>query len=200
MRNIIFFVIFWIFGSDSACALSAESCAQVIAKAREMTTQEIVYNGAYFKIPYPNGDVPENIGVCTDMVIRSLRTVGIDLQQTVHEHVTANFKLYKKLYSSKAPDSNIDHRRVLNLRVFFSHTETELPITTVAQDYQPCDLVAWDLPKGFKHIGIISDKMASDGTPLIIHHIFKYPTEDNLLFVPDWKITGHYRLNEESAP
>lgn len=180
--------------SQAASALTSEQCTQVIAKAREMTTQKIVYDGSYVKIPYPNGDVPSDIGVCTDMVIRSLRTVGTDLQQTVFEHITANKSLYKGLYGSKLGDTNIDHRRVLNLRVYFSQTATELPVTAVSSDYKPCDLVTWNLPKGFKHIGIISDKTNDDGTPLIIHHIFKYPTEDDLLFVPEWTITGHYRL------
>lgn len=184
------------FGSFSnAFALDGENCSKVLARAREMTTQKIVYDGSYFKIPFPNGDVPSDIGVCTDLVVRSLRTIGMDLQQLVFDHVSANKKLYKGLYGSKLPDPNIDHRRVLNLRVFFAGTETELPLSKVATDYKPCDLVTWNLPKGMKHIGIVSDRVSAGGVPLILHHIFKYPTEDDVLFHEDLTITGHYSVD-----
>ncbi len=181
-----------LFFASSAVALTGEQCAVIIAKAREMTTQKIVYDGAYVSIPYPNGDVPADTGVCTDMVVRSWRMIGVDIQQLMFEHISANKKLYKGLYGSKLPDPNIDHRRVLNMRVLFSNTQTELPMSLVGSDYKPCDLVTWNLPKGFKHVGIVSDRVSAAGVPLIIHHIFKYPTEDDILFHPDLTITGHY--------
>jgi len=150
------------------------------------------YDPAYVRISYPGGDVPEDTGVCTDEVIRAYRSVGIDLQKEVHQDMTANFSSYPGNWNRKTPDPNIDHRRVPNLRVFFSRKGEVLPITYRAEDYAPGDLVTWDLGHGLTHIGIVVDQKGLLGRRyMIMHNIGAGPNIEDVLF--DWKITGHYR-------
>lgn len=168
----------------------------LINAAKERTTHDVRYDGAYFSISYPNGDVPSNIGVCTDVVIRSFRQVGVDLQKEVHEDMLVNFNSYpsKRIWGLKKPDKNIDHRRVPNLRVFFKRHGISLDVTKNPVDYLPGDLVTWMLPGNLPHIGIIIDKKSNDGKmPLIAHNIGEGPKIDNMLF--DYPITGHYRYS-----
>jgi len=165
-----------------------------INAAKERTTHDVKYDGAYFSISYPNGDVPSNIGVCTDVVIRSFRKVGVDLQKKVHEDMLVNFNLYpsKRIWGLKKPDKNIDHRRVPNLRVYFKRYGASLSVTKNPENYLPGDLVTWMLPGNLPHIGIVIDKKSNDGkTPLIVHNIGEGPKINNMLF--DYPITGHYR-------
>ena len=148
------------------------------------------YISDYVRIPYPGGDVPPATGVCTDEVIRSYRAVGIDLQKEVHEDRTRNFGAYPHRWQ-RQPDSNIDHRRVPNLMVFFARKGTQLPASTRASDYQPGDIVAWDLGGGVTHIGIVVDRKGSADRYMIVHNIGRGPQMEDVLF--DWKIIGHYR-------
>ncbi|PID45214.1 MAG: DUF1287 domain-containing protein [Proteobacteria bacterium] len=166
----------------------------LVAAADERTRHSVTYDGSYQKIGFPWGDVADNIGVCSDVVIRAYRKLGIDLQHLVNHDMTRNFYAYPSYSHWKLtqPDPNIDHRRVLNLQVFFSRAGQNLPITYQTQDYRPGDIVTWDIRPGMPHIGIVSDKLATDGlTPLIIHNIGKGPTYENSLF--SMKITGHFR-------
>ncbi|KKJ78518.1 hypothetical protein WH95_03350 [Kiloniella litopenaei] len=157
------------------------------------TTQNVVYDGSYHSIAYPGGDVPANIGVCTDVVIRSYRALGIDLQKLVHEDMRANFASYPKIWGLKSTDRNIDHRRVPNLRVFFTRHGQSLPLSKNPADYLPGDLVTWNLNKSgsLPHIGIISDQKSAEGMPLVVHNIGAGPQIEDMLF--DYKMTGHYR-------
>jgi uncharacterized protein YijF (DUF1287 family) len=165
---------------------------QLIAAAWERTQHFVVYNGAYRQIPYPNGDVPNNIGVCTDLVIRAYRKIGIDLQQFVHEDMAEHFSLYPTNWGLTKPDKNIDHRRVPNLQTLFKRKGRELPISRNAEDYQPGDLVTWILPGNLPHIGIVSDKKTGDGLRyLILHNVGRGPQAEDFLF--KYSITGHYR-------
>ena len=167
----------------------------LVAAAMERTTHAISYDGAYFSIAYPGGDVPANLGVCTDVIIRSYRALGIDLQELEHKDMRANFDAYpsKRIWSLNRPDTNIDHRRVPNLQVFFSRHGEVLPISQKADDYQPGDLVTWMLPGNLPHIGIVSDQRAKlSGNPLIVHNIGAGPNLDDMLFA--YPITGHYRF------
>ena len=114
--------------------------------AIERTTQDVIYNGNWVKLDYPGGDVPDSIGVCTDLLIRSYRnSFEIDLQKEVHEDMKVNFNSYpsKKIWGSTSPDRNIDHRRTQNLEYFFKRKGASLPITNNPQDYKPGDLVFW---------------------------------------------------------
>lgn len=140
--------------------------------ALELTRQRVVYDPAYFTIDYPNGDVPIGKGVCTDVVIRAYRKLGIDLQKRVHEDMLAHFDKYPKLWQLKKPDKNIDHRRVQNLMVFFSRLGLVKPSSIQAKDYMPGDIVCWDLGKGIVHIGLVVDRKSEDGQRyLIVHNI-----------------------------
>ena len=152
------------------------------------------YDPAYVRIPYPGGDVPEDTGVCTDEVIRSYRAVGIDLQKEVHEDMEKNFSFYprQRRWLARRPDTNIDHRRVPNLMVFFSRKGEALAVTEDPADYLPGDIVTWDLGGDVPHIGIVVDeKSAEGGRHLIVHNIGGGPKREDVLFA--WKITGHYR-------
>ena len=167
---------------------------RLIAAAIERTNYYVRYDPAYVRIPYPGGDVPAGTGVCTDEIIRAYRTVGVDLQKEVHEDMLQNFSVYsrKRHWVATAPDSNIDHRRVPNLMVFFSRKGESLPITSHSEDYSPGDLVTWDLGGGVPHIGILVDrKSPQSGRYMIVHNIGQGPKMEDVLF--NWKITGHYR-------
>lgn len=166
----------------------------IVESAIERTKQSVRYDGSYHSIAYPNGDVPKNIGVCTDVIIRSYRAIGTDLQVLVHEDMKANFDRYpsKRIWGLKSTDRNIDHRRVPNLQKFFSRHGKKLAITKDKKDYSAGDIVTWMLPGNLPHIGIVSDQFSKvTGNPLIVHNIGAGPKLDDMLF--DFVITGHYR-------
>ena len=166
----------------------------LVNAALERLSHTVKYDGSYQEIPFPWGDVPDNIGVCTDVVIRSYRKLGIDLQERVNADMSIGFNHYPNLakWNRIAPDTNIDHRRVLNLRVFFARNGAAKPITNNANDYWPGDLVTWDIMPGMPHIGIITQKTSKDKKrPLIVHNMGKGPKLEDILFT--MKITGHYR-------
>ncbi|MHA7058327.1 DUF1287 domain-containing protein [Aquimarina sp. M1] len=157
-----------------------------------LTTQNVVYDPSYFSIPYPNGDVPANKGVCTDVVIRAYRKLGIDLQKEVHEDMIANFNIYPKNWGLVKPDKNIDHRRVPNLMTFFSRFGDVKTISDKTKDYIPGDIVCWSLGGGLTHIGLVVDKKSDDQQRyLIVHNIGGGQVLADCLF--DYKIIGHYR-------
>jgi hypothetical protein len=162
--------------------------------AVERTNHEVRYDPTYFRIDYPGGDVPAEVGVCTDEVIRSYRAVGVDLQKLVHEDMADNFALYPHTWGLKQPDTNIDHRRVPNLMVFFERQGAAQPVTGDARDYKPGDVVTWDLGNGLTHIGVVvAVPSESDANRLqIVHNIGAGPKMEDVLF--NWKITGHYRF------
>lgn len=176
-------------------ALALRRLLQKLSDAAiERTHHTVRYDGAYVRIPYPNGDVPEDTGVCTDEIIRAYRALGIDLQKEVHEDMVRNFSAYpnQRRWMLAHTDTNIDHRRVPNLMTFFSRNGQSLPITTRPQDYAPGDLVTWDLGGNVPHIGIVVDhKSDPTGRYLIVHNIGRGPQMEDVLF--HWKITGHFR-------
>lgn len=164
---------------------------ELAAAAMLLTEQEVVYDPAYYSIPYPNGDIPSDRGVCTDVLIRAYRAMGIDLQREVHEDMTAHFDLYPDIWGLKLPDSNIDHRRVPNLMTFFRRHGVVKPITHKAADYGPGDIVCWNLGGAVTHIGIIADSRSGDGLrPMVVHNIGRGQELEDCLF--DFRIIGHY--------
>lgn len=195
MKKLIAFIVLYSLSITSNSDVSAENFVQeLINAAKERTLHDVRYDGSYFSISYPNGDVPSNIGVCTDVVIRSFRKLGVDLQQKVHEDMVSNFSQYpsKRIWGLNKTDKNIDHRRVPNLQVFFERFGESFEVTSNSNDYQPGDLVTWMLPGNLPHIGFVIDEMTKDGKrPLIAHNIGAGPKIDDILF--DYKITGHYR-------
>ncbi|MDQ6787097.1 MAG: DUF1287 domain-containing protein [Acidobacteriota bacterium] len=173
--------------------VQSDKIKNLLASAAEQTTLTKSYDPNYTVIAYPNGDVPVEKGVCTDVVIRAFRKAGVDLQREVHEDMTANFAAYPKKWGLKSPDANIDHRRVPNLQTFFTRKGKSLPVTEWAEDYKPGDVVSWDLDgKGMTHIGIVSN-FYNENTQRysIIHNIGAGAQAEDVLF--DWKITGHFR-------
>ena len=165
-----------------------------VAAAVERTHHSVRYDPKYVRLAYPDGDVPPDTGVCTDEVIRAYRAIGVDLQKEVHEDMVQNFSAYpsRSIWRFEHPDSNIDHRRVPNLMVFFSRKGEVLPISARAEDYQPGDLVTWDLGRGVTHIGMIVDqKGLLSRRYMIVHNIGAGPKMEDVLF--HWKIIGHYR-------
>ncbi len=158
----------------------------------ERLDHDVTYDGSYRAIDYPGGDVPGDVGVCTDLVIRAYRELGVDLQQLVHEDMTASFDVYPTRWGATRPDANIDHRRVPNLQVFFIRYGESTAVTDDPNDFRPGDLVTWLLPGNLPHIGIVTDRYSGDGQrPLIVHNIGAGPALDDMLFTYD--IDGHYR-------
>jgi uncharacterized protein len=167
---------------------------KMLESAVEQTTLTKSYDPSYTVLSYPMGDVPIEKGVCTDVVIRSMRNAGLDLQKEVHEDMAANFSVYPKKWGLKKADSNIDHRRVPNLQTYFSRKGKSLAITDKGDDYKPGDFVTWDLDgKGMSHIGIVSNVFNETTKRYsIIHNIGGGAELEDRIF--EWKITGHYRF------
>lgn len=167
---------------------------KLVAAAIERTHHSVRYDPSYVRIPYPNGDVPSDTGVCSDEIIRIYRSVGVDLQREVHEDMVSHFSAYpdERRWHLTHTDTNIDHRRVPNLMTFFARNGEVLPITTQAKDYAPGDLVTWDLGGNVPHIGMVVDsKSPRTGRYLVVHNIGQGPQMEDVLF--NWRITGHYR-------
>lgn len=167
---------------------------RLVAAAIERTRHHVRYDPEYVRIPYPNGDVPADTGVCTDEIIRIYRAVGVDLQKEVHEDMAANFWSYPNhvRWMLFQTDTNIDHRRVPNLMVFFGRKGETLPTSRDAKDYSPGDLVTWNLGGNVPHIGIVvNQKSSQTGRYMIVHNIGQGPRMEDVLF--NWKVTGHYR-------
>ena len=164
---------------------------KLVEAAKERTSHSVTYDGRYIKLKYPGGDVPDNIGVCTDLVVRCYRKLGIDLQKRVHEDMVKNFHLYPKRWGLKRADKNIDHRRVPNLRTFFKRYGKVLPISENGLAYKPGELITWMLPGNLPHIGIVSDQLSEDGKrALIIHNIGQGPVIEDMIF--SFKITDRF--------
>lgn len=180
--------------ANSPAAQRAAFTQRLVAAANERTHHVVRYDPAYVRISYPGGDVPANTGVCTDEIIRIYRTVGVDLQKEVHEDMQANFWSYPNhvRWGLLHTDTNIDHRRVPNLMMFFGRKGESLPLSANAGDYAPGDLVTWDLGGNVPHIGMVVDsKSAQSGRYMVVHNIGQGPRMEDVLF--NWKITGHYR-------
>jgi uncharacterized protein YijF (DUF1287 family) len=161
--------------------------------ALSLTKDTVTYDPSYFSIPYPNGDIPSDKGVCTDVIIKAYRKIGIDLQKEVHEDMRLNFHLYPKIWGLKKTDKNIDHRRVPNLMTFFKRKNAEKPITKNPNDYLPGDIVRWNLGGATTHIGVVTYKKSKDGKRnLIVHNIGAGQVLEDCLF--SYKIIGHYRF------
>ena len=165
--------------------------SQLLAAAFEQTKSPVLYDSGYTKIAYPNGDVSPSRGVCSDVIIRAYRSLGIDLQKLVHEDMAGHFNLYPKSWGLTAPDSNIDHRRVPNLCVFFSRFGQSLPVSNDPKALKPGDLIT-NLPGGRSHIAIVSDRVSPLSERLMVIQNCGWGTrvDDDLL---TWEMTGHYR-------
>ena len=187
--------VFILFISLNTTSAQDNFYARLADSAILLTKQNVKYDPSYFKIKYPNGDVPADRGVCTDVIIRAYRKLGIDLQKEVHEDMLAHFGKYPSKWGMRQPDSNIDHRRVLNLMTFFIRNGTVQSITATPADYLPGDIVSWDLGGGITHIGLVVNRKSADKKRyLIVHNIDGGQVLADCLFA--FKIIGHYRYKK----
>jgi len=192
LKFIRFFLVF-------CCAAKVSVAQQILSAdnissaALELTKKHIKYDGSYYIIPYPGGDVPEGKGVCTDVIIRTYRAIGIDLQKEVHDDMSRYFSLYPKNWGLLKPDTNIDHRRVPNLMKYFERQGAKVPITKKGSDYLPGDIITWSLGGGLTHIGVVVNVPSRDKKRYkIVHNIGAGQVLEDCLF--DYKIIGHYRF------
>ncbi|WP_431121442.1 DUF1287 domain-containing protein [Flagellimonas flava] len=184
--------LFFLFACQFSFSQVDTQILELADAALELTKQQVTYDPRYFSIAYPNGDVPSDKGVCTDVIIRAYRKIGIDLQERVHQDMKAHFQEYPKIWGLQSTDTNIDHRRVPNLMTYLKRQGASLPISNQAADYLPGDVVCWNLGGGTTHIGIVSHKKSRDGHRyLIVHNIGRGQVLEDCLF--DFKIIGHYR-------
>ncbi len=191
MNKTILILLFLSFGLNN---ISQPFYDSLCIAAIELTKKDVVYDPAYFSIDYPNGDIPSDRGVCTDVIIRAYRKCGVDLQKEVHEDMNSNFESYPKIWGLSSTDKNIDHRRVPNLMKFFDRQNATKPITDNPNDYLPGDIVCWNLGGGITHIGIVVNIKSRDGQRnMIVHNIGEGQVMEDCLF--DFKIIGHYRYN-----
>lgn len=177
-----------------SCIGNSQSVSKndLVKAAVELTNQEVVYDPSYFSIPYPNGDIPSGKGVCTDVVIRAFRGIGIDLQQEVHKDMKSNFDLYPKIWGLTSTDPNIDHRRVPNLMTYFERFGESIEPSNNPNNYHAGDIVCWNLGGAITHIGIVIDQKSADGKRnLIVHNIGSGQVIEDVLF--EYTIIGHYR-------
>jgi uncharacterized protein len=194
MKKILLLVIFYACTIELSMA-QADFFGRLADSALTLTKQNVVYDPTYFVIDYPNGDVPANKGVCTDVVIRAYRKLGIDLQKEVHDDMIANFDKYPKIWGLTKPDKNIDHRRVPNLITFLTRHGTVKKLSDDSKDYEPGDIVCWDLGGGITHIGIVIKEKSADGKRhLIIHNIGAGQVKEDCLF--SFKIIGHFQYKK----
>jgi uncharacterized protein len=167
-----------------------ELARRIVQGAYEQVGTTLYYDSRYTAIPFPGGDVPRERGVCTDVVIRAYRSIGVDLQMLVNQDMRQNFAVYPHNWGLSRPDPNIDHRRVPNLAVFLTRQGASLPVSKEPASYKPGDIVIWRLPDGRPHIGLVYSTRAGE-TPLVAHNIGAGAKIEDTLFA--FEITGHYR-------
>ncbi len=178
--------------SRSTARTATPAAAKLIAAARSQIGVTLAYDPAYTSLGFPNGDVPRAKGVCTDVVIRAYRdALGIDLQALVNADMKAAFGRYPKRWGLTRPDANIDHRRVPNLETFLTRKGARLPLSTRPQDWQPGDIFTSLVGGKLPHIGIVSERLAPGGTPLVVHNIGAGTQEEDILFAHP--LNGHFR-------
>ena len=196
MHRIALVALAFLTSCASAAAAPALQC--LVTAAREQIGQTLSYDPSYQRLDYPGGDVAIESGVCTDVLVRAYRKLGIDLQVLVHEDMRANFSQYPKLWGLRSTDRNIDHRRVPNLGKFFARHGTVLGVDSEDAEFIAGDIVSWRLPSGVPHIGIVADRRNANGTPLVVHNIGVGAVEEDLL--REFAITGHYRYRPAALP
>jgi uncharacterized protein YijF (DUF1287 family) len=180
---LLFSVIFF-------CAFTTQQKQKIIEHAKWQSTQNVVYDGRYISISYPNGDVPSNIGVCTDVIIRAYRSIGVDLQQLIHEDMLKSRSYYNKKYFTKNLDKSIDHRRTQNIQSFLNRKNASVNITKNEKDYLPGDIVFWNIANG--HVGIVIDKKVPHSNRYyMVHNIGNGPEIEDFLFKAP--IVDHFR-------
>lgn len=175
----------------SPFAWAQPSALRLVEAARTQIGVTVLYDPGYVKLAYPGGDVPQDRGVCTDVVVRAYRKVGADLQVLVHQDMKRAWSAYPNTWRMKGTDRNIDHRRVPNLATFFTRHGQVVRDLQTPSAFLPGDVVTWRLASGVPHIGLVSDRKGDSGAPLVIHNIGSGAQEEDVLF--SYTVTGHYR-------
>lgn len=179
-----------IVGSLSAATMAGKD---IVTAARQQIGVTVLYDTAYVRLAYPNGDMVADRGACTDVVVRALRVAGWgDLQRKVHEDMAAHFRQYPQSWRLRSPDANIDYRRAPNLQAYFSRHASRLKVSSRPGDYRPGDLVTSMLPGNLPHIMVVSDRCNAQDVPRVVHNIGRGTREEDVLFA--YPLTGHYRL------
>ena len=174
----------------AALPAQADNARQIATAAQNQVGQTIYYDPAYVRLSYPGGDVPLERGVCSDVVIRALRSVGIDLQVLINQDMKAYFKAYPQNWGLSRPDPNIDHRRVLNIIAYYQRQKCSLPLPVEIANLQPGDLITWTLPHNLPHIGVVT--VINGSQVLLVHNIGLGAREEAVLY--NWPITAHLRV------
>ena len=187
MKNIIILCVLFTSCVNNVKKTSNHNISSLSDAGISIEDPSIVYTAKYVSIPYPNGDVDPRTGVCTDVIIRAYRKIGVDLQRLVHEDMSENFEVYPNNWGLTKPNKNIDHRRVPNLMKFFSRHGESL---SLSGEYNPGDVVVWRLSGGILHIGLVVNKQ-ENGNNMLIHNIGRGQEIEDVLY--KFKIIGHYR-------
>lgn len=181
----------WILIAVATIIVSAQAQTDSTLLARAAEAQvgvTTIYDPAYVRLPYPGGDVPINRGVCTDVVIRAFRKIGVDLQVEVHRDMVRAFREYPQRWGLSRPDPNIDHRRAPNLARYLERRGKSVP----RSPFEPGDVVSWRLPNGLPHIGIVSTQpVPRTSRHFVVHNIGAGAQLEDILHA--FEITGHYR-------
>ncbi len=179
--------------SSLAVAQTNPRAEKVAQAAQRQVGVTLSYDPAYTALQYPLGDVPLERGVCTDVIIRAYRAVGIDFQALVHQDMKRAFSAYPKLWGLSRPDSNIDHRRVANLEVFLQRLGKQLKNSSNPKDYRAGDMVTWTLPSGRLHIGVVTAQLENTKQrPLMVHNIGAGAQLEDVLFAWDLRMRFRY--------
>jgi uncharacterized protein YijF (DUF1287 family) len=186
----MFPILVWAAAAFGSASQDQAQSGKVLEGAHRQVGKTVIYDPSYRRMAFPGGDVPEDRGVCTDVIVRAYRNAGVDLQLLVNQDMSRNFGAYPPLWGLSRPDPNIDHRRVPNLATFFKRHGTVVPITSRGTDYLAGDIVTWQLPSGVPHIGLVSDRLGN-GRRLVIHNIGAGTRIEDVLFA--YTITGHFR-------
>ncbi|MBN1757445.1 MAG: DUF1287 domain-containing protein [Chitinispirillaceae bacterium] len=190
--HLCYFVFFCLTLPAFSGTVQVDSTAVLVTGAIEQIPLTDTYDPSYVVLDYPNGDVPIDRGVCTDVIVRAFRKLNIDLQVLVHTDMKKNFSAYPSKWGLKRPDRNIDHRRVPNLMTWLERHGKSLPVTRNGEEYLPGDIVAWKIPGNLDHIGLVVDKKV-EGTNRygVVHNIGRGTELEDVLF--EFRIIGHYR-------
>ena len=168
----------------------------LVEAARDRIGVTVVYDPAYVGLDFPGGDVAEDRGVCSDVVIRALRAAhDFDLQAKVNADMRSAFRAYPTIWGLSHTDKNIDHRRVPNLETYLARQGAELNKPTQNTTFKAGDIVTYRLGGNLPHIGIVSDRKSADGMPLLIHNIGAGTREEDVLL--EYMLHRHFRFEVE---
>ncbi len=173
--------------------MPATSGEKLAAAARAQVGITTGYDPAYRSIAYPNGDVPRTTGICADVVVRACRdALGVDLQQLVHADMQRAFHAYPHAWGAAHPDSNIDHRRVLNLQAFWTRQNARVWQGSGAGDEfgagaRAGDFITWLIGGSLPHVGVL---VAADA---VVHNIGRGTEQTPLAAFHDQHAVGRYR-------